>query len=367
MAKSSLLKRMLVFVAAYLLMSTAIAYVFREDQDFISIGETIEYQGEEVSIKVLYKEGEDAWAQETLELVSGSIEKLMEAYSSNSPHSQISIYSSTLELTDGLPFDLERDSSSISVPVDYEINTAVWGIAQMWINKGLVVLPDWVIWGQSAFIAQWAMEESGFIGEAEAMRSYLENGISDYAGDMALDSYSLSSGLDDEGPEATFFLGMSFNMYEELYMLTSMDTIANVHKGVMSSQDYAWDSSRYVSYVQDQTDVDVSDIFLPVFGGDVSSEIFKWKIIHYLEIALTLIVSILIFVYTFWESVKERLSPLLFFRERTRAGRKLLRRYGSKDRILMELEVYFKRHIPDEDYDKYLNIFFKEKILSNKS
>jgi len=364
---NSLLKRILVFVAAYLIMSTILSFVFREETDLISIGETIEFQGKEVTIKVLYKEGEEIWAEDTLALASGSIEKLIEAYGSNSPHGNISIYSATSDMMDNYPFELDKDSSDISVPTDFEIDTVVWGISQMWIKRGFADIPEWVLWGQSAFMAYWAMEGSGFLEEAAALRTYLEEGVSQYPDELALGSYDLPGDLTDEETKTRYFLGRSFDVFSSLHAATSMSTMAEVLEGVMSSQNYNWDSSRYVSYVQDKTDVDVSEIFIPVFEGDVSSEIFKWKAIYYAELALMLILTALILMYVFWEDTKKRLSSLFFFRERSRAGRELLRIYGNKDRILMELEVYFKRHIPDDEYDKLRDIFFKEKILGNKS
>jgi len=363
----SILKRILIFVVVYIAMSSIIAYVFREDQNFLSMEDTIEYQGKEVSIKVLYNEGEELWAQDTLELASGSVEKLIEGFSTNSPHELISIYSTTSEQIDGYPFKLERDASNVSVPTDLEINTAVWGMSQMWILKDFIELPDWVLWGHSSYLAYWAMNESGFSQEAEEMKDYFSSGVSEYDGEMKLASYDMPDNLKDEPIETNYFLGRSFQTYDELYSLTTVETMADIYKGMMSSQNYIWDSSRYVSYVQDNTEADVSSVFAPIFEGDVSSEIFKWKTLYYLELVMTGVLCVLIFVYAFWDNVKERVSSFVFFKERTRAGRELIKKYGSKDVILMELESYFKRHIPDDEYEKYLKIYFKEMMLKNKT
>ncbi|MBN1785715.1 MAG: hypothetical protein JW825_01835 [Candidatus Methanofastidiosa archaeon] len=363
----SLLKRIMVFVIAYLTVSTILAYVFREDQSYITIGETIDYQGKELSLKILYKEGEELWANESLLLASGAIEKLIEGFDMDPPHKQITIYSSTLEKTGNYPFKLERDASNISVATDYEVNPVVWGVAQMWILRGFTQLPNWVVWGYSAFMSYWALGQSGFEDESGQFKGHLEEISSYYDDELAIGSYNLPGKASDESDKVGYFLGKSFGVYEDLYDYSSIEALSKIFNGTISSQNYEWDSVRYVSYVQDNTEKDVSAAFDPVFSGNVESEISKWRILHYSELILTVLITLLIILWAFWDNIKRRFKFLLYLRERSKAGRELLKKYGSKDRIMMEMEVYFKRHIPDDEYESLSKIFYNEIISENKA
>jgi len=362
MMAKSLFKRLMIFVAVYLIVSTIVTFIYREDQDYKTLEETVAYDGKDVDIKVFYNEGEELWAQETLFLSSNSIVKLIEGYGKNSPYGDIHIYSSDLEETDNYPFKLDKDSNSLYLARDYDVNPVVWGVSQMWLMKGFANLPDWVTWGQSAFYAYWALSGSGLVDDANTMYGHFISMSSEYGEDLSLDSYSLPDNAEDDKVLSDYFLSSSFFVYNDIYKLSSIEEMANIHDGVMSSQNYQWDSSRYASFVQDKTEADISSALEPVFSGNVGSSISKWKTIYYIELALTFIVSMVVLLWVFWDKVKMRFKFLLLFKERSYVGRMLLRKYGSKDRIMMELETYFNRYISDDEYEHFANVFYKEKF-----
>lgn len=356
-------KRILTFVIAYLIMSAILSYYFREDS-LNSINETIESNGKKVNIKVFFSENEEIWAQETLALASGTIESLIKGYDKNSPHNTISIYASSLDKTNNYPFKLEYSSDRLTIAKDYPINPVVWGVSQMWLKDGNTRLPDWIIYGQSTYISYWALDDAGFSQDAYLFKEMLATNAKGFEDIFALDEYVLPKNADEKEVDYLFY--KSFQVFESLYQQTSLATMASITKDVMSSQNTKWDTARYISFVNEHADIDVEAIFSPVFLGDVSHKISTWKLYHYLELAGAALVVLLIFMWAFWNKIKQRLSFLAILKERNPIKRELIKTYRTKERILMELESYFKMRIPEDQFDLFAKRFYYEKHEKNQ-
>ncbi|MHC1604809.1 MAG: hypothetical protein ACXQTP_02405 [Candidatus Methanofastidiosia archaeon] len=358
-------RRILVFLVVYLIVSTAVAYFFRED-NLISIGETVEYEGEKVKIKVFYTEENAEWAASTLELVKNNVETLSTGLGKKFPHDAINIYQSTMEKEKNYPFSLKQSSNDIMVAVDYDFNPTLWGITQMWFKKGNVSLPQWIIWGESLFYNYWALNETGAKEDAEKIKTFILLNGESLEETFSLDSYDLPKNALDEKEKVDYFFAQSFIVFENLYNATSPDTLANINGKVLSSQNPEWDSIRYISEVQDATEGNVASIFYTVLGEDIEREIFKWKIIHYLEILGAIIVVVLIFCFAFWNKVRKRFAFIAKLKERNPIKKELIKRFGSMENVRIELETYFRKQIPDEKFDSFLNRYYHEKYVKER-
>jgi hypothetical protein len=236
----------------------------------------------------------------------------------------------------------------------------------MWIYRGNSQLPEWVYWGTSSFKAYWALEQAGYDTEASAFEEYLTGDVA-LDEEIALDGYEIPDQATDEPEKVAYYFKESFLIYEQLHELTSMETLAEVYGGTRTSQNSTWSSARYIQHVQGKTDVEVASVFETVFEGSVDSEVTRWTIFHYAEMVGALVVVILVFMWTFWSSIKGQFSFLARLKERNPIHRELMRRYKSKDRILMEMESYFRRKIPDDQYESLLRQFYNEKFSNNSN
>ena len=360
MMARDLAKRLLIFVMAYLVMSTILAYIYQED-DFSTIGDTLEYEGKSVDIKVLFKEGQDEWAAQTLADAAEAIEPLTDLYGQESPHGSISIYASSLDELNNYPFDVEKGSSTINLAIDAERYDTIWALSMLWMQRTDAQLPEWVIWGHAAYAAYHALETLQHESLAEAFYTDIERRGTSYVGDQALSEIQMpDDALADDGV-ASYLVWKSFSIYKELYLATSIETMQRVYAAPFDSQNTEWDSARYVSMVQGTAgEQSVTEYFEDVFSSSVETELLRRRIFSYLEVAGTLLVVALVFFWAFWGSIKHRFEFIGILKERNKAIRALMRKYGSKDRILMELEAYFRKRIPEDDYAKYAQTFYEE-------
>lgn len=361
----SLGKRILLFLIIYMAISAVMAYFFSEDSEPF-IDKTLEIHSDNVEIRIFYGEENEQWANTTMRLVEATMPYLGEAYDDDPPHDVITIRASNMAEEDGYPFSLGRSSDELTVAIDYPVDPTVWGLSKMWIYRGNSQLPEWVYWGTSSFKAYWALEQAGYDTEASAFEEYLTGDVA-LDEEIALDGYEIPDQATDEPEKVAYYFKESFLIYEQLHELTSMETLAEVYGGTRTSQNSTWSSARYIQHVQGKTDVEVASVFETVFEGSVDSEVTRWTIFHYAEMVGALVVVILVFMWTFWSSIKGQFSFLARLKERNPIHRELMRRYKSKDRILMEMESYFRRKIPDDQYESLLRQFYNEKFSNNSN
>ena len=366
MDSSRLLKRIAVFVAAYLAMSAFLTY-FVYDDDATSISDTVTYNGNETTVKVFFEDAsQEQWAYDMLDTVTGTLPSLIEAFGEQPPYSTLVVEASSLDSLDGYPFELQKSTNKVSAATEYSSAGAIWGLARMWIDRGNTTIPDWVVWGQSAFFAYAALENSNEALASE-FDTVLVQGAQGLVETFSLESYEMPGNAYDDIDSFNYFMGTSYLVYKDLSSKISIEEINSIHDGVLSSMNQSWDTDRYVSYVSDKASADVSDVFTPAVGGDVGSTISTWKLFHYLEYAGALVVIALIVLFSFWGQVKKRLSRFTILRERNPIMRQMLRKYGSYDRIMMELESYFKRKIPEDQFDSFIKRFYQETHLKNNT
>ncbi len=355
-----LAKRLLIFVMAYLVMSTILAYIYQED-DLSTIGDTLEYEGKTVDIKILFKEGQDEWAAQTLADAAEAIEPLTDIYGQQSPHGTITIYSSSLDELNNYPFDVEKGSGTINLAIDAERYDTTWALSMLWMGRSEAQLPEWVIWGHATYAAYHVLEQLQPESLALAFYTDIEQRGTSYEGDQALSEIQMPDDALADGGVAAYLIWNSFSTYKALYIATSIETMQRVYAAPFDSQNTEWDSARYVSMVQEKVgEQSVTEYFEDVFSSSVETELLKRRIFSYLEVAGTLLVVALVFLWAFWGSVKHRFEFIGILKERNKAIRALKRKYGSKDRILMELEAYFRKQIPEKDYAKYAQTFYDE-------
>ncbi|RZN49467.1 hypothetical protein EF808_01890 [archaeon] len=341
------------------------AYFFSEDSEPF-IEKTLEIQSDDVSVRIFYSDDNKEWAERTMTLVEETMPFIGAAYDDDPPHDTITIRISDMAEENNYPFSLGRSSDELTVAVDYPIDSTVWGLSKMWIYRGNSDLPEWVYWGTSSFNAYWALEQAGRDSEASAYREYL-TGDTALDDTIALDGYELPDNAADEPERVSYYFRESFLIYERLYEQTSIETLADIYHGTRTSQSSTWSSARYIQHVQGKTDAEVNSIFEKVYDGSVESEVSRWTMLHYAEIIGALLVVTLIFMWTFWSSIKGQFSFLSRLKERNPIQRELIKRYKSKDRILMEMESYFRRKIPDDQYDALLRQFYNEKFSNNSN
>jgi hypothetical protein len=344
---------------AYLVMSTILAYIYQEDS-FTSIGDTLEYDGGSVDITVLFMEGQDAWASQTLEDAIAAIEVLTEIYGEESPHDSISLYATSLGDLDNYLFEVNRGSSSVNLATDAPRYGTAWALSMLWMRRDNAQLPEWVVWGHGTYAAYLALETGQSEEIAAAMYEDLQRAGSAYLGDEPLSEISMpGDALGDDG-RGQYLIWESFTIYQGLYEATSVELMQDVYSAPFGSQNPTWDSARYVSMVQDKAGESVSGYFEPVFATSVETELLRRKIFSYLEVIGTLVVVLLVFLWAFWGNISHRFEFMAILRERNKAIRALLRKYGSKDRILMELEAHFKKQIPEDEFTRYATLYYEE-------
>ena len=356
-------KRLLVFVIAYLVMSTILGFVFQEDEQAFIEG-TVTVGDDTVSLKILYETGEEAWASGVLAHASTLLAHLSDRYGTDSPHGSIAITSATQKDLDGYFFETTRNAGAFLLATEAPAYATAWALSLLWMQDGTIEIPLWVEQGMAAFMAYEALLLAGMPEEAAALEGDLLTLSASYEGKEALsDIDEMPGSADDDGGKAFYLSYNAYTVFRNLHEATSAAFLREVYAAPYDSQNPQWDSGRYVDMVVELAESeDIMPLFSLVFSDDVQKELLRWKIMRWLEYLGAAAVIVMVFLWAFWDAVRTRLTFLDVITERNATIRALKRRYGSKQAILMELEAHFRRRIPDEEFTYYAKIFYEETL-----